>query len=153
MDCDPLILSEDMSVRDALDRLLERDLSGAPVLNHMRDLVGYFSIQDAIVNLYSADFQPSNHQKIQQLMRKDVKTVSPRDDVFSLAENMSEERKRLENDSAATDCYPYERLRRVPADHPLSYPVMDGRVLIGTVSSLDVMRALFPLYLDEPACI
>ncbi|MFZ6043654.1 CBS domain-containing protein, partial [Vibrio natriegens] len=85
----PLTLAPGMPVATALDLLLREDLSGAPVLTSDERLVGFFSLHDALVDLWCNDYMPDQESKVQDLMRHEIQTVSPDNSILEIAEYMS----------------------------------------------------------------
>ncbi|WP_298720658.1 CBS domain-containing protein [uncultured Oceanisphaera sp.] len=83
----PLLRAE-MSITEALDRLLESELSGLPVVDSQRQIVGFLSEQDCIPKLINASYHCDNRVTVNDLMRKDPLTVTPDADVFELARIM-----------------------------------------------------------------
>ena len=112
----PLLRAE-MSITEALDRLLESELSGLPVVDSQRQIIGFLSEQDCIPKLINASYHCDNRVTVNDLMRKDPLTVTPDADVFELARTMGGAKPKL-------------------------YPVVEESKVIGIVTRHQVMMFL-----------
>lgn len=111
------VLRHDAQVLDALDELLQRGFSGAPVIDRGR-LVGVFSERDALAAIAAAHYGDELPGSVAQHMRRDFAVVSPNADIYEVA-----------------SVFQSQPIRRVP--------VVDGeRHLLGIVSRGDVLQAL-----------
>ncbi|MFK7742383.1 MAG: CBS domain-containing protein [Planctomycetota bacterium] len=111
------VLHHDRQVLDAVDDLIQRGFSGAPVLDRHR-LVGVFSERDALAAIAAAHYDDEPPGTVAQHMRRDFAVVSGDADVFEVA-------------SVFRD----QPIRRVPVcDHE--------RRLLGIISRGDVLKAL-----------
>ncbi|GAA3550763.1 CBS domain-containing protein [Zobellella aerophila] len=111
------LLTADMSISEALDRMLESGLSGLPVVDVQRHIVGFLSEQDCIPKLINANYYCDNRAKVSDVMRSTPMTVAPDTDVFELA-------------------------RMMGGAKPKLYPVVQGKKVIGIVTRQQVMRFL-----------
>lgn len=111
------LLTADMSITEALDKLLASDLSGLPVVDTQRRIIGFLSEQDCIPNLVKASYHCDDRIKVQDLMYKEPLTVSPNSDVFELA-------------------------RLMGGAKPKIYPVVEDNKVIGIVTRHQVMQFL-----------
>ena len=110
-------LRPDMLARQASRALSRRGFSGAPVIDSGGTLVGVVSGSDLIRGLAAAAFSGGPADTVEQLMSKQVETVSPDADLFAIADRLQR-----------------TGLRRLPV-------VVDGH-LVGIVTRGDLMRAL-----------
>ncbi len=111
------VLSHDRQVLDAVDDLIQRGFSGAPVIEHNR-VVGVFSERDALTAIAAAHYEQEPPGLVSQHMRRDFAVVSADADVFEVA-------------SVFRD----QPIRRVP--------VVDvERRLLGIISRGDLLKAL-----------
>jgi CBS domain-containing protein len=78
------VLRQDREVLDAVDDLIQRGFSGAPVVAEGR-LVGVFTERDALNAIASAHYQQEPPGTIAQHMRRDVSTCGPDADIFEVA--------------------------------------------------------------------
>ncbi|MFP2768617.1 CBS domain-containing protein [Oceanisphaera sp. KMM 10153] len=110
-------LRAEMSITEALDRLLESGLSGLPVVDAQRQIIGFLSEQDCIPKLINASYHCDSRVTVNDLMRRDPLTVSANDDVFELA-------------------------RLMGGAKPKLYPVVENTKVIGIVTRHQVMLFL-----------
>lgn len=108
----------DMDIQDAINLLVTKKISGAPVVDQHGNLVGILSERDCMKIALNAAYHEEMSGKVKEYMSTDVKTVDAEMNIADLAE-----------------LFYREPLRR--------YPVFDdeGR-LVGQISRRDVLRAL-----------
>lgn len=111
------VLRHDRQVLDAVDDLIQRGFSGAPVLDGNR-LVGVFSERDALNAIASAHYDDEPPGTVAQHMRRDFTVVTPDADIFEVA-----------------SVFRREPIRRVPV-------VDEEQRLLGIISRGDVLKAL-----------
>ncbi|OOE87136.1 formate transporter FocA [Salinivibrio siamensis] len=139
-------------VADALEQLNRTKLQGAPVVDSQNQLVGFFSVQDVLVDLWWNDYQPDMDAKVEDLMRTEVQTVEADQSVIELAQYMSIDNQVLYPVSDAgiatrfTNQSALERAKTQTLSRPYIYPVMKDERLVGVITRADVIRALAPLY-------
>lgn len=110
-------LTPEVNIFDAVDMLVERRISGAPVV-HEGHVVGMLTEKDCVRLLTKgddADDVPTG--TVGDYMVREVKTVPPTMDIYYLAGLFLK--------------YPFRR-----------YPVVEDGVLIGQISRRDVLRAI-----------
>lgn len=110
-------LSPELSLAEALDRLHSAGLSGLPVLNAQRQLVGFLSEQDCIPSLLSGSYYCDTRTKVEDLMSHTPLSVDPDDSILDLARQMTGAR-------------------------PKIYPVLQQGKVTGLISRRQVMAAL-----------
>lgn len=111
------VLRHDRQVLDAVDDLIQRGFSGAPVIERER-LVGVFSERDALAAIAAAHYEHEPPGTVAQHMRRDFAVVGADADIFEVASVFRE-----------------QPIRRVP--------VVDvERRLLGIISRGDVLKAL-----------
>lgn len=115
------VLRQDRQVLDAVDDLVQRGFSGAPVVDRDR-LVGVFSERDALNAISSAHYEDEPPGTVAQHMRRDFAVVAPDADVFEVA-----------------SVFRQHPIRRVPV-------VDTDRRLLGIISRGDVLKAMRQLY-------
>lgn len=114
---DHLSFSPDMEVLDAIDRLLEHRLSGAPVVDGSGCLVGYLSEKDCLKVALNATYYEQPGGPVSQFMTRQVKT--------------------LDADSSLADA-----VELFVAEPYRSYPVIDGPRLVGQLTRREALLAL-----------
>ncbi|GGA74158.1 formate transporter FocA [Neiella marina] len=152
MDTNPLTLNAGDSVQSALDLLLACHISGAPVIDRNNNLVGFFSVQDALADMWASDFMPSLTQQVQDLMVRDVHTVEANESLLDFAEYLSVDKSKVYPVTSSgialqmTDLSLAQRARAAAPNVPHNYPVVANGQLVGSVSRLQLMAALRPIY-------
>lgn len=108
----------DQSIQEVIKIILEKKISGAPVLNDRRELVGIISEKDCLKLLIDEAYHDQHHAKktVADYMTKNVATVSVTMDVLDVANEF------LNN-------------------HYRRFPVVDNGVLKGQVSRRDILKA------------
>lgn len=110
-------LTPDMGLAEALDRLHSTGLSGLPVLDAQRQLVGFLSEQDCIPSLLSGSYYCDTRTRVEDLMNRNPLSVGPDDSILDLA-------------------------RQMTGAKPKIYPVLQQGKVIGLISRRQVMAAL-----------
>ena len=115
----------DMDILRAIHQLLDAGLSGAPVIDHYGNMVGFLSEKNCMqVALNAAYQQDGAAGQVSEFMSPDVMTIDVETPIVDVAEHFLNG--------------PY---RRCPV-------VMDNR-LVGTISRQNVLRALE--YISDPS--
>jgi len=117
----PVTLAPDMEIRHAAQLLIDRDISGAPVLDKHGRLVGVLTERDCMRVAMQADYHGEPGGLVEYYMSKDPKWVDPEQSILTLA-----------------DLFINGRYHR--------YPVVDNGRLVGVISRRDVMRAMGKYY-------
>jgi len=104
------------SVVEALGILIEKGISGAPVVDAEGKLVGMLSEVDVIKVVIEDSYYNENAGIVADYMHQPVETVDPEMDIYSLAEQFRHARRRR-------------------------YPVVKHGKLLGQISRRDVLRA------------
>lgn len=112
----------DQTMDQVMDILLERKISGGPVINEKGELCGVISEGDCLKQVVKGKYHniPTLSGKVADFMATDVKSIDQDMNIFELA-----------------DMFLEMRLRRFPVLH-------NGR-LVGQISQKDVMRAVILL--------
>jgi len=108
----------EQSINEIIDVIIEKRISGAPVLDEHRKLVGIISERDCLRIIVDQAYHnlPLNSPLVSDYMTKNVKSLSPESNVVEAA-----------TEFLAT---PIRRL-----------PVVENGVLIGQISRIDILRA------------
>lgn len=108
----------DQSINEVINIMIEKRISGAPVLDENRKLVGIISERDCLRIIVDQAYHnlPHSEPKVADYMTRDVKTMTPDNNVVE----------------AATE-FLNSPIRRMP--------VVENGVLIGQVSRIDILRA------------
>lgn len=113
--------SPDMDVLKAIHLLLERGISGAPVVDKRGNIVGMLSERDCIKVLLQASYHEERGGKVSEFMTPNVKTVDMDASLLDVARMFLNA--------------PFKR-----------YPVVRDNVLVGQISRRDVLNALKDLW-------
>jgi CBS domain-containing protein len=108
----------DQSINEVINILIEKRISGAPVLDENKKLVGIISERDCLRIIVDQAYHnlPHNSPIVSDYMTREVKTLSPASTVVD----------------AATE-FLNSAIRRMP--------VVENGVLIGQISRIDILRA------------
>ena len=118
MDKEEITLSPDQPIHEAINVLLERKVTGAPVLDKNRKIVGMITEKDCLrVLLDSAYHNMPSDKTVASYMSPVVKTVTTEHDLLDLA-----------NEFLTTN------FRK--------FPVVYRETLVGQVSRRDVLKAI-----------
>ena len=117
MNARPVTFTENMSLSAALDKLLTAKQIGGPVVNELKQVVGFISEQDMIHKLLKVGYHCQDSHSVSDCMRTDVLTVSGNDTIIVLAETMTGQK-------------------------PKIYPVVDDGRLVGVITRRDVLTAI-----------
>lgn len=109
--------SPDTEIFEAIRELVDKRISGAPVIDRSGNLVGLLSEQDCLSVALEAGYYDSWGGPVSDYMSREVTTIDADTSVLTLAQRFIDE--------------PFRR-----------YPVMKGNRLVGQISRRDVLRAL-----------
>ncbi len=101
----------------AMGVLLDKKISGAPVVDHQGNLVGVLSEVDLMKVIIQGSYYDESVGIVADYMRSPVDTIDPDMDIYSLAERFHKEHRRR-------------------------YPVVRNGKLVGQISRRDVLRAV-----------
>ncbi len=113
-----ITFSPDQTIQEVIDIIITKGISGAPVLDKDRKLVGIISEKDCLRIIVDQAYHnlPTSDRKVSDYMTAKVKTLSPNSDVVEAANEFLN-----------------SPIRRLPI-------VEDGK-LIGQVSRRDILKA------------
>jgi CBS domain-containing protein len=121
MATDLVTVAPEMDIHNAIKLLLEREVSGAPVIDGKGDLVGILSIKDCLKIAYSVSYHKERGGPVSEFMSSDVQTIEADTDIVEAAEMFLKIR--------------YRR-----------FPVMSEDRLVGLISRYDILKALQELW-------
>ena len=104
--------------------LLEKQLSGAPVLDESETLVGILSMKDCMEIVYNTAYHQDWGGKVEQYMSREVETIEADSNILTAAEK-----------------FLHSHFRR--------FPVMRNGQLVGQISRHDILKALDELYIQS----
>ncbi|WP_137226733.1 CBS domain-containing protein [Shewanella sp. MEBiC00475] len=117
MDRRPILLTAEMSLAIAVEKLLESNKNGAPVIDPFGKLVGFLSQQDCLSVMLKSSYHCDMTSTVHDCMKSPVLTVSPDDSILELAEQML-------------------------GAKPKIYPVLKEGKVIGTINRTNVLKAM-----------
>ncbi len=109
---------------EAMRTLLERHLSGAPVLDSSGQMIGILSQKDCLKIVYKTAYHQDWGGQVEQYMNRQVEHIDADCSVLDAAEK-----------------FLHSSYRR--------FPVLRDGQLVGQISRHDIMRALDQIYLRE----
>lgn len=120
MATDLITFSPDTPITEVIDTLLGRGISGAPVLNDRKEIVGLIDDKDCLRVLIDSAYhnQPVNDRKVEFYMTNVMKTISVEADVVEVANVFLNSK--------------YKRLLVID----------DKGKLVGQISRQDILRAI-----------
>lgn len=115
----PVFFKGNETVVEAVEKLLQSNISGAPVIDVDRHVIGFVSEQDCIKAMLSSTYHSGeSSQNVCELMQKEVVTRKAYESVLQLAEDML-------------------------VIKPRVYPVVDDdEKLVGCITRTHVLKAL-----------
>ncbi len=111
----------DMDILAAISQLVQKRISGAPVVDKRGNLVGILSEKDCLRVALQASYHAESAGAVSEYMHREVKTVD-------------------------ADAGIVEVVRQFLADDYRRYPVMQENRLVGQISRRDALRALETLW-------
>ena len=124
MTVDLVVFTEEQNIQEAINCMLKKKISGAPVVNNQGELIGIISEKDCLRVLIDDGYynNPLNDKQVKDYMSTDVFTVSIHTDIISAAK-----------------AFINSNFRR--------YPVIDDNgKLVGQISRKDVLKAASKLH-------
>lgn len=121
MAANPVTVTPEMSILQAIHVLIEHRISGVPVVDLRGNLVGMLSEHDCLPIALQSSYHEELGGSVGEYMTPNVKTVDADDSIVELAE-----------------LFLTTSLRR--------FPVMERQRLVGQISRRDVLRALEIVY-------
>lgn len=117
MSTDLITFGPDTDIHRAIRTLLEKRISGAPVVDEPDRLVGILSTKDCLRVAFSASYHRELGGTVSDYMSRDVKTVDADADIVEVAEMFVKG--------------PYRR-----------FPVTDNGRMIGLLARRDILKAI-----------
>jgi len=115
----------DTDIVEAAQTLQEYRLSGIPVVDDHKRLVGFLSEKDCLHTVLSAVYNQDYGDLVSDRMTSELRTVHPTDNITDVAERFLKDGVRM-------------------------YPVLDKDVLVGVISRQSVLKAFCQLSQTQP---
>ena len=106
------------NIHTAAKTLMDKHISGAPVLDEAGNLVGVLSKKDCLKVVYVASYHQDWGGRVDEYMSREVHTIESRTDIV-----------------AAADLFVESVYRR--------FPVLENGRLVGQISRQDILHALY----------
>ncbi|ANU37070.1 CBS domain-containing protein [Vibrio scophthalmi] len=107
----------EMSLSAALDKVMDSDYLGGPVINEQKQVIGFLSGQDLLDKLIKVSYFCQDTHIVSDCMSSEVLSVSPDMSIIELADMMQ-------------------------IGKPKVYPVLDNGKLVGIITRKHVLRAI-----------
>ncbi|MFT6431036.1 MAG: CBS domain-containing protein [Halopseudomonas sp.] len=117
MTADLVCLTPDTDLAKAIDTLLQHRISGAPVVDERKRLVGILSEGDCLKGTLTGSYFEEASIKVSDVMTRLVETIDLDADIISVAERFVQSGRRR-------------------------FPVLDDGRLVGQISRRDILRAV-----------
>jgi CBS domain-containing protein len=118
-------LKASTDIVEAAHKLQEYALSGAPVLDDNKRLIGFLSEKDCLHTVLSAVYNQDYGDLVEDRMTTQLKTVHPSENITDIAEHFLKDGVRV-------------------------YPVVEKEVLVGMISRQNVLRAFCQMSETHP---
>lgn len=126
MATDLISFEADDDIIEAMRVLLDRHISGAPVLDQAGKLIGILSKKDCLRIVYNTAYHNDWGGKVEHYMSRDIEHLEADCSIVD-----------------AADKFLHSSFRR--------FPVLRGGRLVGQISRCDILRAIDEVYLRKPA--
>ena len=117
-----IVFNPKQSVLEVMDLLIKHNISGGPVVNEDRELVGIISEGDCIKQISESRYynQPMENINVEEHMVKDVETINGDMNIFDAAEKFLQSKRRR-------------------------FPIIEDGKLAGQISQKDILKAALQL--------
>lgn len=122
MSRDLIVFNPEQSIEEVIQALINNKISGGPVVNNNRELVGMISEGDCLKQISESRYynMPMHQDKVEKRMIKDVETIDGNMNIFDAANKFLSARRRR-------------------------FPVLENGKLVGQISQKDVLKAALKL--------
>jgi CBS domain-containing protein len=118
---DVITITPDMDIHLAIKLLVEKKISGTPVLDDRGSLVGILSTRDCLKVAFNSSYHQDSGGRVADYMSESVETIDAGTDIVEVAE-----------------LFLKSRYRR--------FPVMENGRLVGLISRYDALAAIKDLW-------
>jgi CBS domain-containing protein len=114
----PVTFTSNMTVAEAVERLLQTKQTGGPVIDTHNKVIGFLSEQDCLVQMIESSYYREQVAHVKDIMKTEVLAIKPYTSVIDLAQKMMTEK-------------------------PKVYPVVDDDgYLLGTINRSALLHAI-----------
>ena len=124
MDHQPAVIYCNTPITEVVHILLDKGITGAPVVNRKKEVLGFVSEKDCIKNLLSNSYHAEGETTVNDVMRTNALVMHPNDSIIDLAHSMED-------------------------NLPKVYPVVEDGRLVGVISRAHVLKALHTLQVKK----
>ncbi|MDP5029419.1 MAG: CBS domain-containing protein [Paraglaciecola sp.] len=118
MNLRPVTFNSEMTVAEAVEKLLQSRQTGGPVIDGQNKVIGFLSEQDCLVQMLESSYYREQVAHVKDVMRVEVIAVKPYLSVIELAQRMLTEK-------------------------PKVYPIVDDDgFLLGTINRSALLNAI-----------
>lgn len=118
MNTRPVTFNSEMTVAEAVEKLLHSRQTGGPVVDQQNKVIGFVSEQDCMVRMIESSYYREQVARVKDVMRTEVISIKPYMSVIELAERMN-------------------------INKPKVYPIVDDDGnLLGTINRTAVLYAI-----------
>lgn len=118
MNTRPVTFNSEMTVAEAVEKLLHSRQTGGPVIDQQNRVIGFVSEQDCMVRMIESSYYREQVARVKDVMRTEVISIKPYMSIIELAERMS-------------------------VDKPKVYPIVDDDGnLLGTINRTAILHAI-----------
>ncbi len=117
MDRQPAVIRCNTPLTEVVKILIDKGITGAPVVNSKKEVLGFVSEKDCIKSLLSSSYYAEGATTVNDVMRKIALTMKPDDSIIDLAHSMEDQK-------------------------PKVYPVVEDGRLVGVITRAHVLKAL-----------
>ncbi|MFN2261593.1 MAG: CBS domain-containing protein [Psychroflexus sp.] len=117
-----ILFTEDQNIIEVVDALIKYRVSGGPVINKQKQVIGIISEGDCIKHISESRYynMPMEDTSVSKYMSKNVEVISPEVNLFDAANSFLRSKRRR-------------------------FPVVEDGIIIGIVSQKDVLRTALML--------
>lgn len=122
MSRDLIVFNPEQSIEEVIQTLINNKISGGPVVNGNRELVGMISEGDCLKQISESRYynMPMQQDKVEKRMIKDVETIDGNMNIFDAANKFLEAKRRR-------------------------FPIVENGKLVGQISQKDILKAALKL--------
>ena len=113
-----ITFSPEQPIQEVVEAIIRHKISGGPVVNSNKELVGVISEGDCLKQLSESRYynMPLEHDKVEKRMAKEVETIDGNMDIFDAANKFLNSKRRR-------------------------FPIVERGKLVGQISQKDILKA------------
>jgi len=117
-----ITFSPDQPIQHVVEAIIKYKISGGPVVNSKKELVGIISEGDCLKQLSESRYynMPLEHDNVEKRMARDVETIDGNMDIFDAANKFLKSKRRR-------------------------FPIVENGKLVGQISQKDILKAALKL--------